>query len=116
MTSSGDGEWVRACARDAIAPGDLCEIELDDGARVLLVGGDDGEVFACAADCPHQDTPLEEGDVDGATIICPVHFWQWNLRTGEAMGVAELPLPVYGVEVRGDDVFVKLTPADSRSQ
>jgi nitrite reductase/ring-hydroxylating ferredoxin subunit len=50
-------------------------VELPGGACVLLLGAAAGMV-ACAADCPHQDSPLCDGALDGDTLTCPIQFWQ----------------------------------------
>lgn len=105
MTASTDLNWHFACARSEMPPGGLREVTLPGGKIVLLIATEDG-VFACCADCPHQETPLIEGHVEGTVLTCPVHFWQWDLKTGAPMGVAELPLPLYPVEERDGDLFI----------
>jgi nitrite reductase/ring-hydroxylating ferredoxin subunit len=104
MTASA--EWQRACADGDVKPGDRLEVELG-GRRVLLLGAASG-IVACAADCPHQDTPLCDGDLDGDVLTCPIHFWQWQLPDGAPLGLAELPLPVHPVELRDGAVWVRL--------
>ncbi len=105
MTASADG-WQRACAAEEVPPGMLREVELADGTRVLLLGAASG-IVACAADCPHQDSPLCDGALDGDTLTCPIHFWQWALPTGAPVGLAELPLPVFPVTLRDGQVLVR---------
>jgi toluene monooxygenase system ferredoxin subunit len=107
MTASPDSEWHYACARADLGPGDKREIELPGGKIVLLVMTDEG-AFACCADCPHQETPLIEADLDGAVLTCPQHFWQWDLRSGAPLGIAELPLPTFPVEERGGALYIGL--------
>jgi toluene monooxygenase system ferredoxin subunit len=105
MTASAEG-WQRACAAEEVPEGALHEVELSDGRRVLLLGAASG-IVACAADCPHQDSPLCDGTLEGDTLTCTIHFWQWRLPDGAPMGLAELPLPVYPVELRDGQVLVK---------
>lgn len=99
MTALADA-WEPIDGIDDLDVGDKMEIVLKSGHAVLVLRSTDG-VFACCADCPHQDTPLVEGTLDGTTLTCPVHFWQWDLRTGASIGIAELPLPTY--ELRQTD-------------
>lgn len=77
------------------------------GTRVLVVRNGD-EYYACQAICPHQDTELEEGFLDGCTLTCHEHLWQWDVRTGDAQGVAEKDLPLYELTVEGDEIYVDL--------
>lgn len=46
----------------------------------------DGEVFALMDKCPHKGGPLSEGIVHGRAVTCPLHAWNIDLATGEAMG------------------------------
>jgi hypothetical protein len=73
MTVSPDGGWVRVSARREIGDGDLREVDLGDGVFALLAGAE-GRVFACAANCSHQDSPLCEGALDGRILTCPAPF------------------------------------------
>ena len=45
-----------------------------------------GNVFATSAECPHRGGPLADGLVGGDTVICPMHGFAFDLRTGEAVG------------------------------
>jgi nitrite reductase (NADH) small subunit len=63
-------------------------------ARVYRVEGKDvavfrcrsGEIFAASAACPHRGGPLADGLVGGHSVICPMHGFVFDLRTGEARG------------------------------
>jgi toluene monooxygenase system ferredoxin subunit len=80
-----------------------CEAE---GGLKLLVANSGSEYFAVQAICPHQDVPLCEGLFDGSVLTCHQHLWQWDIRTGAPMGLAEAPLERYDVQVEGDAIFV----------
>jgi len=108
MTNSDEDGWERACERSALPTGEKAEITLSDGTLILLIATED-RVFACCADCPHQDTPLIDGPVEGTVLTCPEHFWQWDLTTGEPMGIAELPLPLFETREEDGVIFVKKT-------
>jgi toluene monooxygenase system ferredoxin subunit len=84
----------------------LKECELADGMKVLIANSGD-EYFACQAICPHQEVALCEGLYDGSVLTCHQHLWQWDIRTGEPMGLAELPLERYDVTVENDAVYIE---------
>ncbi|MGA0532588.1 Rieske (2Fe-2S) protein [Hansschlegelia sp. KR7-227] len=107
MTASVDAPWQAAGARADIADGDRREVELENGELVLLVGAE-GRVFACAADCPHQDSPLCDGIVQGRLLTCPLHFWQWDLNDGSPVGLAELPLRVFEIREVDGQILVRM--------
>ena len=63
-------------------------------ARVFDVGGRQiavfrcrsGDVYATSAECPHQGGPLADGLVGSHSVICPLHGFVFDLRSGDAPG------------------------------
>jgi nitrite reductase (NADH) small subunit len=53
--------------------------------RVAVFHSRDGHTFATQADCPHKGGPLADGLVGGTTLICPLHEWTFDLRSGMAI-------------------------------
>ena len=86
--------------------GSLDQIPLGEG-RVFRVAGRDvavfrcrsGQVFATSARCPHRGGPLADGLVGDGAVICPLHGFAFDLRTGEAKGHACERLTTYRLEV-----------------
>jgi toluene monooxygenase system ferredoxin subunit len=83
----------------------LKECEVEDGLK-LVVANAHGEFFGFQAACPHQDVPLCEGLFDGSTLTCHMHLWQWDVRTGAPLGIAEAPLQKYPLAVEGDSLYL----------
>jgi toluene monooxygenase system ferredoxin subunit len=75
------------------------------GRRVLIAQSGD-RYYAYQGLCPHQDVCLDEGFYDGSVLTCHQHLWQWNIATGEPVGLAEAPLERYQVEVDNGDLYV----------
>lgn len=82
----------------------------------ILIANADGDYFAYQGLCPHQDVCLDEGFFDGSTLTCHQHLWQWDIKTGAAVGLAEAPLEQYQVARDGDDIFVLQSSALKVSQ
>jgi len=76
-----------------------------DGLK-LVVANAGGEFVGFQAMCPHQDVPLCEGMFDGITLTCHMHLWQWDVRSGEARGIAEAPLQRYPLTREGDGLYL----------
>ena len=74
----------------------MIECETEDGLKLLVVNAGD-DYFAYQAMCPHQEVPLCEGLYDGAVLTCHQHLWQWDIRTGAPMGLAEAALESFPV-------------------
>jgi toluene monooxygenase system ferredoxin subunit len=92
------------CRTSDVPANGLKECE-GEGMRVLIANSG-SEYFAVQALCPHQDVALCEGIYDGSVLVCHQHLWQWDIRTGAPMGIAELPLQRYEVSVEGDAIYV----------
>jgi nitrite reductase (NADH) small subunit len=65
------------------------DIPLGEG-RALAVGPDqvavfrlrDGTLRALTAVCPHRGGPLADGLLDDDVIVCPLHGYTYDLKTG----------------------------------
>lgn len=95
-----------------------------DGRTVgVLRRGD--EVFAFANRCPHHGAPMchaqvsgtmrpserneYDYDLEGYIVKCPWHAYEFDVRSGTAMGdIMKSRLVVFQTEVRDGDVFVTL--------
>jgi nitrite reductase/ring-hydroxylating ferredoxin subunit len=74
----------------------------------LVLANVEGEFYALRDVCGHKHAPLSRGKLDGYLIECPLHFAQFDVRTGELVnGPVSTPIPVYEVRVEGDTVFVR---------
>lgn len=69
---------------DAIPPGEGRTFEVA-GERVAIFHTRTGEVFATQAECPHKGGPLADGLIGGTTLICPLHTWKFDLKTGDPL-------------------------------
>lgn len=105
MTVSAE-TWLPLGPLEDMEDGERREITLLTGKIILLIRAE-GKIHAVCADCPHQDTPLAEGSVDGTILTCPLHFWQWDIRTGEEIGLAELPLEIFELRHENGEWFVR---------
>jgi len=91
---------------DEVSPGQMKWVAVDR-ERVVLVNVD-GAFHALRDVCGHKNAPLSRGKLAGHLIECPLHFAQFDVRTGELVsGPVSTPVAVYEVDIRGDTVYVK---------
>ncbi|GIV53914.1 MAG: hypothetical protein KatS3mg039_0432 [Candidatus Kapaibacterium sp.] len=82
-------------------------IEHEQGA-ILLLATQSG-IVALDPTCPHQHVrSLCEGTIEGDTITCPNHGWQFRLSTGEAL-CGSGRLRCYAVHVADGMVHVSIS-------
>ncbi len=93
------------CPRAQVPANGMVECEAEGGLKLLVANAGD-EYFAYQAMCPHQEVALCEGLYDGSVLTCHQHLWQWDIRTGAALGLAEAPLEGFPVQVDGDSIYV----------
>jgi len=59
--------------------------------------------------CVHQDGSLAPGKLDGDIVECPLHFWHYNIKTGELKDyIKDVKLQTYSVEVKEDGIYVDI--------
>lgn len=81
----------------AIPPGEGREFEVA-GERIAVFRTRSGGIFAVQAQCPHKAGPLADGLLGGSTLICPLHSWEFDLASGEALN-GDCSLKTYPVRV-----------------
>jgi 3-phenylpropionate/trans-cinnamate dioxygenase ferredoxin subunit len=73
----------------------------------ILICNVDGKYFAIEDVCTHDGGPLDQGDLEGACIVCPRHGATFDVRTGAALTLpAVVPLLTYAIRVDGDDIYL----------
>lgn len=68
-----------------LADGDLRVFE-DVGDYGIVVCRVNGQLHAIEDNCSHADTPLSEGRLRGAMLVCPLHGAQFDVRDGSHQG------------------------------
>lgn len=78
---------------------------LSDGTPILLAYVD-GAPKAFLGRCPHEQVLLENAIFDGATIICPEHFWEFEATSGRCREIEDACLLERVVQIEGDRILV----------
>jgi nitrite reductase (NADH) small subunit len=70
-----------------------------NGKAIAIFRTRDDEVFATQAFCPHKGGPLADGIIGACKVICPLHAYQFSLKTGQPLGNACQGLKTYPVSL-----------------
>ena len=100
---------TRVCALSELEQDTARRVEVD-GVPIALVLDSHGEVHAIGDTCTHGDISLSEGFVEGETLECWAHGSAFSLLTGRPLNLpAYEPVPVFVVQIDGDDVLIDPT-------
>ncbi|MCA0378626.1 MAG: non-heme iron oxygenase ferredoxin subunit [Actinobacteria bacterium] len=84
-------------------------VELD-GVPIAIVLDGEGHVHAIGDTCSHSQISLSEGFVENGELECWAHGSAFSLTTGKPANLPAFePVPVYVVEIEGDDVYIDPT-------
>ena len=96
---------VEVASLDEVPVGDMKRVTAA-GVRAVLLNVD-GTIYAVQLDCPHEESTLDLGDLDGSTLMCAAHGSEFDVVTGKVLeGPADTDLSVYEVEIRDSAVFM----------
>lgn len=103
--STTEGEVV--ADSNELAEGEMLVIDPGEGpgggVMLVRVGG---EVFAVDAICTHAMGYLDEGELKGHEVVCPLHRARFDVRTGEVTKrPAKEPLGCYRVWEHDDRIY-----------
>jgi nitrite reductase/ring-hydroxylating ferredoxin subunit len=98
--------FIPVAKASELEPGHLKWVAVDR-ERVVLANVA-GVFYALRDVCGHRQAPLSRGKLSGHLIECPLHFAQFDVRTGELVnGPLSTAVPIYEVRVEEDTVYVK---------
>ena len=98
---------VKVMDAAALVPGKGALVTVNGQDVALFRRGD--EILAIGNDCPHQGASLCEGWVEGDIVICPVHGWEFDLRSGACMTVPGESVPRYAATIEDGAIYVEET-------
>jgi len=101
--------WRRVCPLEGLPVGRATRIEVD-GTPIGVFHTADG-LFAMEDHCLHAGGPLHEGELEGTTVTCPWHGWQFDVTTGRCDLNPMVALGRYPVRVRDGWIEVLAEPA-----
>jgi phenylpropionate dioxygenase-like ring-hydroxylating dioxygenase large terminal subunit len=103
--------WYIACPSRALPKGKAKSVEVC-GQKIAIFRGEDGQVRAMDAYCPHLGTDLGIGQVDGNWIRCAFHHWAFD-ETGHCQNIpcqpeipAKAKLQAYATEEKYGFIWI----------
>ena len=88
-----------------LAPGKGLTVAV--GERRVAVFNLAGKLYAIDDTCPHVGAPLGGGWVDGERVACPMHGWEFDIKTGKGLTVPGCSVAKY--EVREEEGEIQIS-------
>lgn len=103
MTASP--EYVEVALMDDVPLGAIRMVQVGIKSIVLVNVG--GEFYAVGGTCTHARCSLAEGWLEEYRLVCPCHFTEYDVRTGQQVKWAYGgPLATFPVKRIGEALFV----------
>lgn len=88
-----------------LPPGDFIGMVRVDGHKRCLVKYQD-EIYLVQHTCPHAGGILSGGWCENGYLVCPIHRWSYNLKTGRGADGQGDYIETYPIEQRPDGIYV----------
>ena len=98
--------FVRAVKTAEVPPGTVRELSIE--GRALALANVGGTFYAINNTCLHRGGPLGQGPLEGKTVTCPWHGWQYDVTNGKVLQNPAVGVDCYRTEVRGEDIFIDI--------
>jgi 3-phenylpropionate/trans-cinnamate dioxygenase ferredoxin subunit len=101
------GLWIKTIPAEELPEGRIRGVQVE--GREILLANFEGVIYALSAICTHEQADLSEGTLVGHVIVCPLHFSEFDVRTGDVnLPPATDPLEKYMAEIREGYVMVEI--------
>ena len=98
--------FVPVARASELPPGAMTWVALD--RERVLIANVGGLFYGLQDVCGHRQATLSKGKLDGHVVECPLHFAQFDVRTGKLVsGPVAADVLTYEVRVVEDTLYVK---------
>ncbi len=97
-------QFVKAAEITDVQPGDCLGVKVE--GVFIGIYNIDGNYFAMNNICPHLGGVLTYGFFDDNVVTCPLHMWEFDVKTGKCLWPEQEKLPTYPVKIEGNDILV----------
>lgn len=99
--------YHEACSVDDLFEGDMMGVKINGYELVIL--NVEGDIKAYYGLCPHALGRLgEEGIFDDGRLVCGVHLWEFDAKTGASINPCGAKLPSFPVHIEDGKIYVEL--------
>lgn len=99
-------EFVKVAKTSDIKNNESISVKVN--GNFIAIGNSNGSFFAVSDICPHAGAPLGGGWVEDGCIVCPHHYWKFDLKTGDCPHIPGEKVITYELKIDGETILVKV--------
>ena len=99
--------WIKLITKDEIPSMGSRKVIIGE-IEIAIFKTKDDSIFAINNLCPHKKGKLSEGLVHEHIVTCPLHNWDVDLASGEALGNDSGCTNVYKTKIKNNIVYLYL--------
>jgi len=99
-------DFIEVTTKDKIPNGQGRMFEVNNTS--IAIFNLDGKFYAINNICPHRAANLSEGYISGSIVTCPMHAWEFDVKTGNSPAGEHIKVNSYKVKVEGDKILICL--------
>jgi len=107
--SSSALRWIDVGRPEELRFGPGAPVKIGD--RWLAIFRVDDGYAAIDNNCPHAGAPLCDGTVQAGKVVCFLHLWEFDLRTGQCEIGPDWNVASYPVRLHDGRLLVGMAPA-----
>lgn len=96
--------YIPVLKKEDLAAGSCTTVDVK-GTKIALFNVD-GTFYAIDDTCLHRGGPLGEGFLNGKTVTCPWHGWEYDVESGKCQTTPGVSVKRYDVRLSGENVEV----------
>lgn len=100
--------FVKVGSVSRLTAGAVMEVSIGDDRYAIC--NVDGQIHALDGTCPHRGGPLGQGAINGGSLTCPWHAWEFDCRTGASDYNPAVIVRTFPVQVSADDILIDIPP------
>jgi nitrite reductase/ring-hydroxylating ferredoxin subunit len=99
-------KWFKVCAVDALKPESARSVKLF--GRPFAVFFVDGSYYGTDGACRHMKADLAGGKLDRFIIECPMHGWQYDVRSGKCLTQPDSDIKTLPVKIENNQIWIQI--------
>ena len=102
----GVPRFVKVAKTSEVRPGNCIGTRLE--GNFIGIHNVDGQYYAVDNICPHVGGLLHAGQLEDGVVVCPIHQWKFDVKTGKCIWPEKCEIATYSVKVDAEHIFVDI--------